>query len=577
MVRADGQPIKEGQRKIILTTDDKGIANIKKLPVAKYKLKEIAAPSWIDFDPLNAETIEFDVNESDDEGKELTINNSVKLTKVSVTKNWVNAPTPKPQVRVQLMRNGKEHGDPIALKDGDTKHTWSDLPVADEMGNLYEYTVQEVGTADGTIELGGNTYFVSIAGTADDGFVIENRLESNKIHVAVNKVWLDANNQDGKRPESITVKLLADGKDTGKTLMLSQENQWTGRFEDLDERASGQKIVYTVEEVKVEGYQAALSGNAKDGFTITNSYTPETTLVEGKKTWNDKDNQDGKRPEFINVTLLANGIEKETKKVTAKENWSWRFENLPVYEAGQRIAYTLKEEGVEGYSAVVDGFNITNSYTPGTVNVAVNKVWLDANNQDGKRPESITVKLLADGKDTGKTLMLSQGNQWTGRFEDLDERASGQKIVYTVEELEVAGYEPSVSGNTKNGFTITNRLKVEKTTDISIEKVWVGAPSQKPSITIRLFANGQEIDKILLKNGQTKHTFKGLPIVDQAGKLISYTIKEDHVKGYRSEVNGFTVTNTKEELPWTGTIPSSLPFFGGLMVLAGIALGRKKK
>ena len=39
------------------------------------------------------------------------------------------------------------------------------------------------------------------------------------------KTWNDADNQDGKRPESITVSLLADGKETGKTVTLSVENK----------------------------------------------------------------------------------------------------------------------------------------------------------------------------------------------------------------------------------------------------------------------------------------------------------------------------------------------------------------
>ena len=61
------------------------------------------------------------------------------------------------------------------------------------------------------------------------------------------------------------------------------------------------------------------------------------------------------------------------------------------------------------------------------------------NDQDGLRPQSVTVKLLADGKDTGKTLILSEGNGWSGTFTGLDEYAAGEKIAYTVEEVAVNG------------------------------------------------------------------------------------------------------------------------------------------
>ncbi len=40
-----------------------------------------------------------------------------------------------------------------------------------------------------------------------------------------------------------------------------------------------------------------------DGYNIKNSYIPEVVNISGEKTWNDNDDQDGKRPESIKVTL----------------------------------------------------------------------------------------------------------------------------------------------------------------------------------------------------------------------------------------------------------------------------------
>ena len=89
----------------------------------------------------------------------------------------------------------------------------------------------------------------------------------------------------------------------------------------------------------MEGYETSV-----DGFNITNTYTTETTEVKGSKTWNDADNQDGKRPESITVRLLANGEEKDSQTVTADENgnWTYSFEKLPKYEAGKEIVYTVR-------------------------------------------------------------------------------------------------------------------------------------------------------------------------------------------------------------------------------------------
>ncbi|PNZ73366.1 Cna B-type domain-containing protein, partial [Mammaliicoccus stepanovicii] len=68
---------------------------------------------------------------------------------------------------------------------------------------------------------------------------------------------------------------------------------------------------------------------------------------------------------------------------------------------------------------------ITNEYTPGKTTATVTKQWDDKNNQDGKRPKSIEVALLADGKETGKTITLNESNNWTHTWTDLAEKAKG--------------------------------------------------------------------------------------------------------------------------------------------------------
>ena len=61
-----------------------------------------------------------------------------------------------------------------------------------------------------------------------------------------------------------------------------------------------------------------------------------------------------------------------------------------------KIVYTITEEPVENYSSETTGFDVKNSYTPGKVNVEGTKTWDDAENQDGKRPTSITIKQDSD-------------------------------------------------------------------------------------------------------------------------------------------------------------------------------------
>src|SRR5699024_6866406 len=134
-------------------------------------------------------------------------------------------------------------------------------------------------------------------------------------------------------------------------------------------------------------------------FIVTNTHEPELIDIEGTKTWDDANNQDGKRPESITVRLLANGEEGRKAEVTDKEERKYSLTDLPKFENGEEINYTVQEDEVDDYSTEIDGFNITNSYTPEQTSINVVKAWDDANNQDGKRPNKITVKLLANGEE----------------------------------------------------------------------------------------------------------------------------------------------------------------------------------
>ena len=389
------------------------------------------------------------------------------------------------------------------------------------------------------------------------------------VDLAVEKVWDDANDQDGKRPDAVTVRLLADGQKTDKTLTLNADNDWAGSFSDLDVYNAGQPIAYTVEEVNVAGYTSNITGNAADGFTITNTHTPEKTALSVKKVWDDADDQDGMRPDAVTVRLLADGQDTgKTLTLNADNGWSGSFTDLDVYNAGQPIAYTVEEVNVAGYQSSItgdaaDGFTITNTHTPEKTALSVKKVWDDADDQDGKRPETVTVRLLADGQNTDKTLTLNADNDWAGSFSDLDAYKEGAAIVYTVEEADVAGYQPQITGSAATGFTITNTHTPETIT-VSGSKTWNeadGRDDRRPdAITIRLLANGEEVAgkaRTVTAADGWAWRFTDLPKYEN-GQEIVYTIAEDAVPGYTATVDGFNVTNTKDILSGSLTVSKTV-------------------
>ena len=262
--------------------------------------------------------------------------------------------------------------------------------------------------------------------------------------------------ENGQALAGATFAVTAD--DTGEQVgIITTDEDGVGTITGLIKQA------YTVQEIQAPtGY--ILSEEpikiSKDDFgndlaisrDVVNQ--KEKTSISGQKTWNDNDNQDGKRPSKITVNLLANGLKVASKEVKpdATGNWAYRFDNLDlVDDAGNIIAYTVSEEPVAGYETTVEGTNITNNRIPDMTEVAVKKVWDDKENKDGLRPEKITVRLLADGQEVAVKEITATDN-WQASFTDLPVYKDGKKIVYTITEDPVAGYTSKI-----DGFTVTNR------------------------------------------------------------------------------------------------------------------------
>lgn len=500
----------------------------------------------------NGQEITYTVSELTVPGYTTTIDDNYNITNsytpgetsASVTKIWDDADNQdgiRPEsITVALLANGTPTNKTVTLTAANNwTQTITGLPEKAD-GEYITYTWTEVNVPEG----------YSLTGTSKNETVttLTNTHTPELTSITGTKTWKDADNQDGKRPESITVNLFADGtKLKSQSVSADADGNWSYSFTDLPKYANGQEITYTVTEDAVDGYTTE-----NDGYNFINTHQPETTEITGTKTWNDANNQDGKRPESITVILLANGTEKTRQAVTADEagNWTYTFKDLPKYANGQEITYTVAEEEVTDYTTTYDGSNITNSYTPGKTSATVTKIWNDAENQDGKRPESITVSLLADGKETGKTVTLSVENNWKQTISDLPEKADGKAIEYTwTEEALPEGYE--LTDNSKNGTvtTLTNTYAPE-TTSISGTKTWDDADNQdgkRPeSIIVNLLANGEIVASQTVKAdeaGNWTYTFKDLP-KDANGKEITYTVTEEAVEGYETSVDGFNITNT---------------------------------
>ena len=505
----------------------------------QFTVEEVTAPEGyvLDSNPMKV-TIKAD-------GAVKTVKNTVdpnaskKLTVKKIWKDESNQDGKRPaSIAVDVYANGQKLADKtVTVTGGSTDAEWTaqttDLPIFDANGQKITYTI-------GEDQLDG----YDAPEVAQENLTVTNSRTPEKISIKASKKWDDAENQDGKRPANVVVKLYKEvggQKSEVANRTLTEADQWTTEFTNLNKYEKGQEVVYSLEEDAVPHYQSQVTGNAADGFVVTNTYKPETIKISGQKKWEDADNQDGKRPNAVRVKILKGQDIVDVQEVTAANGWKYESNPLPKYAAGQEIAYTVAEEAVSGYTSKVDGYNITNSYTPETVKISGQKKWEDADNQDGKRPASVKVKIL-NGDTVVDEQNVTSANEWKYESKALPKYAAGQEITYTVSEEAVPGYTSKVEG-----YNITNSYTPETTT-VSGSKTWEDGDNQdgkRPaSITVNLLADGQKVNTQTVGEAEGwSYNFTGLPVYKD-GQRITYTVTEEAVPGYSTSLNGYNITNS---------------------------------
>ncbi|WP_131800808.1 Cna B-type domain-containing protein, partial [Bacillus mycoides] len=167
------------------------------------------------------------------------------------------------------------------------------------------------------------------------------------------------------------------------------------------------------------------------------------------------------------------------------------------------------------------------------------KTWKDGNATN--RPATIKVDLLQNGK-VVDTKEVTAATNWKYTFEKLQAYdAEGNAYKYEVKEQPVDGYKSEVKG-----YDITN-TKVAQTT-VEGTKTWKdgNATNRPATIKVDLLQNGKVVDtKEVTAATNWKYTFEKLQAYDAEGNAYKYEVKEQPVDGYKSEVKGYDITNTK--------------------------------
>ncbi len=506
----------------------------------------------------------------------LFLNRVVKDTTVTASKQWVdyndNLALRPESVMVKLWADGVDIDSALLNEDNQWTHSFTGLPrarVDDEYHSIryITYTITENAVENYTNNISRtDMYHVTVHNTLDSNLL------KKDTSITVHKRWISP--ADATHPD-ITILLLRDGVKYDSVVL--QHGQLTHTFTGLpyyDVYKNGKVTVgtddlrpftYTIDERPVRGYTKEVNATSD---TVTNTIAQSYTSLTGRKTWVDSA---GTQHPDITIVLQRDG--EDIDSVTLSHgNTSYFFLNLPLFDVitdgdtivhadGHVFAYNIVERPVEGYSTVQELHNFINTIDQAYTDIPVAKIWEDVQNQDGYRPQSVTLRLTGTTalpySQTYDMVITGEGDRWDSVFKDLPVYDEARNVIrYTLSEPQTPDhYTQSVAG-----YTVTNK-HVPELTSIPVTKVWDDTDNfdglRPYEVTVWLVADGAFEEFVTLDEwNDFSHVFTGLPVY-RNGTPISYTVMEDPVDHYETTVTGsmdegYVITNTH--------VPDSIDF-----------------
>ena len=351
--------------------------------------------------------------------------------------------------------------------------------------------------------------------------------------VEVVKTWVDNENADGNRPESIYLQV-KNGNEVVQESLVTEKEGWKHTFTGLPQfTKEGNPITYTVDERasedgKLEYYRKQIQGN-----TIINTYqlgdhsivdpTIEKTGPE-KITQEDQDityhiqYQVGIKDYIGNaqVTIVdtlpyeldetkenkldGGTYDAKTKTIT----WTQTIENIDTYQKESMLVSITKNievyykeikeedasfvntaeatitlETTKETQTVTDKTETSKNFT---TELQVSKIWEDNNNQDGNRPEAIYLQ-VKDGNTVVQEQKVDETNDWKYTFTGLPKyHTDGSIINYTIDEKEVKKGDLTFYQKSINGNVITNTYTLNKES-IQNPKIEKEGPAEITEVT----------------------------------------------------------------------------------------------
>lgn len=271
---------------------------------------------------------------------------------------------------------GNKIENPVELSDAnDWYYIWTALVEKD--ASAYGYTISESLDQAGKLSVSGFTSDTdTLTFLHHFGFGgIENT--SQKTSFTVNKVW--QNHGGSSSPDAASVHLMQstdggntyvdyEGTDVQQT--LNAAGSWKYTWHDLPsyiyQSGSPVRILYKAVEDDVSDYYTssagAVTGDVSQGYAQTITNTSNYTELTVTKKWNYGVQAEEDRPNAVGITLYADGKVKEFCTLSADNDWTETFADLPLYDGSTLISYTVEEMKVQDYRMT----SLTKTGTPFT-------------------------------------------------------------------------------------------------------------------------------------------------------------------------------------------------------------------
>lgn len=268
--------------------------------------------------------------------------------------NWVDLSTDTHAVNAEVQgekKIGSTYVSKIHSKEDTTftdETSFTNLPLYDSDGVKFHYRVHEYsigamvawGTANPSAQEEGApaattfpnrtwNYYINSSDT-DGESKVTNKLVTRPDFqdIELQKIWDDNNNQDSKRPATLTFTLKRQVEENGVmvdkevlTANVDETTNWTHRWKNCPMFAPGEDhkpYSYYISEGDSQDYTPVtpnyyseadhtlpsnVSGNQVEIIQFNNKYTPKTTSLTVEKIWDDQNNIYGLRPEKVELEL----------------------------------------------------------------------------------------------------------------------------------------------------------------------------------------------------------------------------------------------------------------------------------